>query len=44
MVMDEVNQMTLTFRCPRELDKILPRPIPAVHGLATAPANTKSTR
>jgi peptidoglycan/LPS O-acetylase OafA/YrhL len=33
MVMDQVNEMTLTFRCPRELDGILPRPIPAVHGL-----------
>jgi hypothetical protein len=27
------DQMRLTFRCPRELDKILPRPIPAVLGL-----------
>ena len=31
--MDKVDQMTLTFRCPPELDKILPRPIPAVFGL-----------
>src|ERR1700675_3952272 len=31
--MGEVNQMTLRFRCPRELDEILPRPIPAVLGL-----------
>jgi hypothetical protein len=33
MVMDQVRQMTLKFRCPRELDKILPRPIPATHGV-----------
>jgi hypothetical protein len=31
--MDEVKQKTLRFRCARELDAILPRPIPAVHGL-----------
>jgi hypothetical protein len=31
--MDQVNRMTLTFRCPPELEKILPRPIPAVLGL-----------
>jgi hypothetical protein len=31
--MYQVDQMALKFRCPRELDKILPRPIPAVHGL-----------
>jgi hypothetical protein len=31
--MDEANQMTLTFRCPPELEKLLPRPIPAVLGL-----------
>ena len=31
--MDEVEQKTLKFRCPRELDGILPRPIPAVAGL-----------
>jgi hypothetical protein len=31
--MDQANQMTLTFRCVPELDKVLPRPIPAVLGL-----------
>ncbi len=31
--MDQVNQMTLTFRCPPELESILPRPFPAVLGL-----------
>jgi hypothetical protein len=31
--MHQVNQMSLKFRCPRELDEILPRPIPAVLGL-----------
>jgi len=31
--MDQISQMTLTFRCAPELDKILPRPIPAVLGL-----------
>jgi hypothetical protein len=31
--MDDVKEMTLRFRCPRELDAILPRPIPAVVGL-----------
>jgi hypothetical protein len=31
--MDEANQMTLTFRCSPELEKALPRPIPAVLGL-----------
>lgn len=31
--MDQANEMALTFRCPPELDKILPRPIPAVLGL-----------
>src|SRR5579872_969497 len=31
--MDQLNQMTLTFRCPPELDALLPRPIPAVLGL-----------
>jgi hypothetical protein len=31
--MDEANQMTLTFRCQPELEKVLPRPIPAVLGL-----------
>jgi hypothetical protein len=31
--MDQANQMTLTFRCPPELEGVLPRPIPAVQGL-----------
>ena len=31
--MDQVNQMTLTFRCMPGLEAILPRPIPAVLGL-----------
>jgi hypothetical protein len=31
--MNEADEMTLTFRCPPELDGILPRPIPAVRGL-----------
>jgi hypothetical protein len=31
--MDQANQMTLKFRCPPGLEKILPRPIPAVLGL-----------
>ena len=31
--MDQSTPLTLTFRCPPELDKILPRPIPAVRGL-----------
>jgi hypothetical protein len=31
--MDQAKQMTLKFRCPPELDKILPRPTPAVLGL-----------
>lgn len=31
--MDQDDEMTLTFRCPAELDSILPRPIPAVLGL-----------
>ena len=31
--MDQVSQMTLTFRCPPALDAVLPRPIPAVLGL-----------
>src|SRR5688572_20951561 len=31
--MDQVHQMALRFRCPRELDGILPRPIPALLGL-----------
>jgi hypothetical protein len=32
-IMDEANRMTLTFRCPAELENVLPRPIPAVLGL-----------
>jgi hypothetical protein len=31
--MDQDGTMTLTFRCPPELEGILPRPIPAVRGL-----------
>jgi hypothetical protein len=31
--MDNVHQMALRFRCPRELEAILPRPIPAMLGL-----------
>ncbi len=31
--MNNAGEMTLTFRCAPELDKILPRPIPAVRGL-----------
>jgi len=31
--MDQADQMTLTFRCQPALEKILPRPIPAVLGL-----------
>jgi len=31
--MDQVPQMTLTFRCPAELETLIPRPIPAVLGL-----------
>lgn len=31
--MDNVHQMTLRFRCPSELEAILPRPIPAMLGL-----------
>jgi hypothetical protein len=31
--MDETSQMSLTFRCPPELEGVLPRPIPAVLGL-----------
>ena len=31
--MDQLNQMTLTFRCPPALENVLPRPIPAVLGL-----------
>jgi len=31
--MDQVNQTTLTFRCPPALESVLPRPIPAVLGL-----------
>jgi len=31
--MDQANQMTLTFRCPAELESFLPRPIAAALGL-----------
>jgi hypothetical protein len=31
--MHQLNQMTLTFRCPPGLEAIIPRPIPAVLGL-----------
>src|ERR1700686_4754576 len=31
--MDQALEATLTFRCPVELEKLLPRPIPAVQGL-----------
>jgi hypothetical protein len=31
--MDQTGRMTLTFRCPPGLEKILPRPIPAVQGM-----------
>ena len=30
--MDQMSQMTVTFRSPPELEPILPRPIPAVQG------------
>jgi hypothetical protein len=31
--MDQAVKMTLTFRCPAELQALVPRPIPAVQGL-----------
>lgn len=31
--MDQLTEMTVTFRCPPELEPILPHPIPAVQGL-----------
>src|SRR6516164_10300242 len=31
--MDQATQRSITFRCPPELEPILPRPIPAVQGL-----------
>src|SRR5262245_806059 len=31
--MDEADQQSVIFRCPPELDAILPRPVPAVRGL-----------
>lgn len=33
MAMSETSEMTLTFRCPRGLESVLPKPIPAVQGL-----------
>ena len=33
--MDQVNQLTVTFRCPPELEPVLPKPVPAVLGLPT---------
>jgi hypothetical protein len=32
-MMDEPSDQTITFRCPPELEAVLPRPIPAVQGL-----------
>jgi len=29
----QTNRLTVNFRCPPELESILPRPIPAVRGL-----------
>ena len=31
--MNDASPMTITFRCPPELEPVLPRPIPAVLGL-----------
>lgn len=31
--MDQVNQLTVKFLCPPEMEHVLPRPIPAVRGL-----------
>ena len=31
--MDHIEGMTVTFRCPPELEPVLPRPVPAVLGL-----------
>jgi hypothetical protein len=31
--MDETENLTITFRCPPELESALPRPIPAVQGI-----------
>jgi hypothetical protein len=31
--MDQLNPMTVTFRCPPELEPILPKPVPAVQAL-----------
>jgi hypothetical protein len=31
--MDQANEMTLMFRCPPELESVLPPPLPAVEGL-----------
>jgi hypothetical protein len=30
---DEANKCVITFRCPPELESVLPRPIPAVQGI-----------
>src|SRR2546421_25776 len=32
-MMDDASDLTITFRCPPELEAVLPRPIPAVQGL-----------
>jgi len=32
-MIDESSRLTITFRCPPELESILPRPFPAVEGL-----------
>lgn len=31
--MDEMENLTIAFRCPPELESVLPRPIPAVQGI-----------
>jgi hypothetical protein len=31
--MDQATQRTIKFRCPPELENVLPRPIPAIRGL-----------
>src|SRR5215471_11008452 len=46
-IMNDTGPLTITFRCPPELEPILPRPIPAVLGLAdwfkTMPQKSFST-